>query len=85
MNTNIFLFELARFLLNNLLRPFISFLFSIFYAKINKSNRLPPIKNELLLLPASVLASKIRRKEVNLRNSFFGIFLLKILIFHFFK
>jgi hypothetical protein len=51
-------------LTRTLLNPIIVFFMRLYYRKIDKNNVLPPIKHQLLLLPAHKLASKIRNKEV---------------------
>lgn len=60
------LLSLTRALMN----PFVTLCFRIYYRKLNKSRPLPPITNELLLLPAHKLAAKLRKKEVYIDDYF---------------
>ena len=57
-------FKFFKFLLANFLRPFITFLFSLYYKNIDKPRPLPPLKSEFLELPAHELAERIRSRKV---------------------
>ena len=55
---------LFKFLLNVIIKPVIIFFFKLYYKNVDKTKPLPPVKNELLMLPAHELARRIRNREV---------------------
>lgn len=59
-----FIIRILRIIIGYFLKPVINVAFKIINRKTDKSMPLPTIKNPILLLPATKLAEKIRKKEV---------------------
>jgi hypothetical protein len=58
------LVKFVKLIFGLVLRPLIIFTFKIYYSKWDKTKPLKPVNNQLLLLSATELAQKLRRKEV---------------------
>ena len=78
------LLRIIEFLINTLLRPFIKYWFKSYFRSVDNVRPLPKCSNDVLFLPASKLAEKIRNKEVKLKDKLLIKIYLKNSVFNFY-